>query len=234
MTEQIELSPRQENILKYIAECLEVESRPPTIREIGNQLNISSTSVVNYNLNRLKDKGLLERDAEVSRGLRLTDLGRDFLGYTKKVLSNTTENLNNFVAGLVRIPMMGVIKAGEPIDVNSDNFDVFDEDDAVEISSNMLPERPDKLFALRVNGDSMIDDMINDGDIVVMRSQEVANNGDMVAAWVEGEGTTLKRLYKEGPKIRLQPANPFMEPIVVNADDVLVQGKVMMVLRQTA
>jgi repressor LexA len=125
--------------------------------------------------------------------------------------------------------------AGEPIEVGNESFEVFDEDDVVEVGINMLPtKKTEDLFALRVNGDSMIDAMVNDGDIVIMRQQETAQNGDMVAVWIESNGTTtLKHFYRDGAQIRLQPANPTMEPIYVPADDVRVQGKVMMVLRQT-
>ena len=93
----------------------------------------------------------------------------------------------------------------------------------------------DDLFALRVSGDSMIDAMVNDGDIVIMRQENDARNGDMVAVWLSDDTTTLKYFYREPDnRVRLQPANPTMEPIYVECEDVQVQGKVMMVLRQTA
>jgi repressor LexA len=99
----------------------------------------------------------------------------------------------------------------------------------------MLPGRTDDLFALRVSGDSMIDAMVNDGDIVIMQQATTARDGEMVAVWLEGDDTTtLKYFYLEGKRIRLQPANPIMEPIYADANKVKVQGKVMMVLRQTA
>jgi repressor LexA len=100
----------------------------------------------------------------------------------------------------------------------------------------MIPGgKKDGLFALKVSGESMIDAMVNDGDIVIMRQQEMAQNGDMVAVWLNSsDTTTLKHFYHEGDQIRLQPANPTMEPIYVEPSDVRVQGKVMMVLRQTA
>lgn len=234
MSEQVQLSKRQESILKYIATCMETDSRPPTIREIGGELKISSTSVVNYNLNRLRDKGLLDRDPEVSRGLRLTDAGRSFLGLVNDKVADAQAAVADAMASLVRIPLLGTIVAGEPIDVGHDTFAVYDDEDMVELSSSMIGGRTDDLYALRVNGDSMIDDMVNDGDIVIIRQQETAKNGEMIAAWVDGEGTTLKRIYVEGQQVRLQPANPTMEPIYVDSEAVQVQGKVMMVLRQTA
>ena len=124
--------------------------------------------------------------------------------------------------------------AGEPIETGSGDFSVYDEEDAIEVSSAMLKGRVDDLFALRVNGESMIDAMVNDGDIVIMRKAETAKNGDMVAVWLAGDTTTLKYFYYDGDRIRLQPANPTMQPIYAQPEDVQVQGKVMMVLRQTA
>jgi repressor LexA len=225
MSEVEKLSKRQRGMLEYIQECIDGESRPPTIREIGEAVDISSTSVVNYNLTKLVEKGLLERTKEVSRGLKLTDKALRMFGY----VSGTIE-------GMFRIPMAGTIVASEPVEVGHDNFSVYDDEDAVELSSSMLNvNKTDDLFALRVSGDSMIDAMVNDGDIVIMRQQTTAQNGDMVAVWLTpSDTTTLKYFYNEGERVRLQPANPVMDPIYVRPSDVRVQGKVMMVLRNTA
>jgi repressor LexA len=227
MSEDIKLSTRQRNMLHYIHESLANESRPPTIREIGGALGISSTSVVNYNLNRLSEKGLLERDRTVSRGLRLTDLAFGMLGSAGRA----TDAL---VSNLVRIPILGNIVAGEPIDVASDSFGTYDEEDYVELSQTMLQGNRSKMFALRVDGYSMIDDMISDGDIVIIQAQETANDGDVVAVWVDTEGTTLKRFYREPGqrKIRLQPRNPSMDPIYVEPENVKVQGKLILTVSQ--
>jgi repressor LexA len=231
MSEDLKLSSRQRNMLRYIHDSLALESRPPTIREIGSALGISSTSVVNYNLNRLTEKGLLERDRTVSRGLRLTDMAYGILGSAGKA----TEAALRQVSNLVRIPILGNIVAGEPIDATSD-FDTYDEDDFVELSPSMLPGNRSKMFALRVDGYSMIDDMISDGDIVILQSQETANDGDVVAVWVETEGTTLKRFYREQERgvVRLQPRNPSMDPIYVDPENVRVQGKLILTLSQAA
>ncbi|MCA9949221.1 MAG: transcriptional repressor LexA [Anaerolineales bacterium] len=223
MSNKKQLTKRQSGMLKYILERIQDDNRPPTIREIGGALNISSTSVVNYNLSRLEERGLVERERTVSRGLRLTDSAYNMLG----LVSNT-------VQGLVSLPIIGTIVASEPVEVGNDGFDSHDENDTIEISNSMLPRNKEGLFALRVNGNSMVDDMINDGDIVVIKQQEIANDGDMVAAWVTGEGNTLKRIYRENGRIRLQPSNPTMEPIYADPDDVQVQGKVMLVMRNTA
>ncbi|MCB8927318.1 MAG: transcriptional repressor LexA [Ardenticatenaceae bacterium] len=229
------LSDRQKNILAYIQEYVGEFGRPPTIREIGGAVNISSTSVVNYNLTKLKERGLLERDAEVSRGLRLTEKVAETTGQVVESVSNAVEKVEAAVTNLFKVPLLGNIVAGSPIEVGNDgDFSVYDEEDAIELSSSMIPGRHDDLFALRVSGDSMIDAMVNDGDIVIMRHESDARNGDMVAVWLSDDTTTLKYYYREGNKVRLQPANPTMEPIYVDRKDVQVQGKVMMVLRQTA
>lgn len=233
MSEDLKLSTRQRGMLHFIHESIEDESRPPTIREIGGALKISSTSVVNYNLNRLKDKGLLERDRTVSRGLRLTESAYEFLGVS---LNNAVSSIASDLQNLVRVRILGNIVAGQPIDVSHDNFTTYDEEDIVELSSSMLPARKNTLLALRVDGDSMIDDMISDGDIVILQQQEIAQDGDVVAAWVEGEGTTLKRFYREPELgvVRLQPRNPTMDPIFVDPEDIVIQGKLVLTLSQVS
>lgn len=222
MAKKDKLSERQQNILRYVWEYMTSNSRPPTIREIGEAVKISSTSVVNYNLTKLVEKGLLDRQAEVSRGLRLTDKALKTIGEVPKA-----------IAGLINVPLVGDIVASEPLEVG-DTKGLYDD---IEISSSMLPDRvrPEELYALRVNGDSMIDAMVNEGDIVVMKKQTEARNGDMVAVWLSPDDTTtLKYFYNEGSQVRLQPANPTMDPIYVSPANVRVQGKVVMVMRQTA
>ncbi|MFO7683183.1 MAG: transcriptional repressor LexA [Chloroflexota bacterium] len=227
------LSERQKNILGFIYSYRQEHDRPPTIREIGSAVDISSTSVVNYNLTRLEERGYLERDAEVSRGISFTDKAREFLGVMVNNISATANSVAAEV-GLLRIPLRGNIGASLPMESVLSDFATYDEEDAIEISASMINGRLQDLFALRVDGDSMIDAMVNDGDIVIMQHQQTAKNGDMVAVWLEGDTMTLKYFYYDGDRIRLQPANPTMDPIFVDPQDVQVQGKVMMVLRQTA
>ena len=217
------LSERQQGILTYISDYIRRQGRPPTIREIGRAVKISSTSVVNYNLAKLTEKGFLTRDAEVSRGLPLTDKAQTRLPKARPARTGTT----------IRIPLVGNIVAGEPIETGNDSFATYDEDDIVELGATMLAVNPQELFALRVSGESMIDAMVNDGDIVVMQQQNVARDGDMVAVWLTDSGTTtLKYFFHEGDKVRLQPANPTMGPIYAPTAQVQVQGKVMLVLRR--
>lgn len=209
---EVKLSARQEAILDFIRRFIEENGYPPTIRQIGSACGISSTSVVNYNLNKLESEGLLVRDREVSRGLRLPSL----MGG----------------ANVFRIPLVGRIVAGEPIPVPGSDFSLFGADASIEVTRDIV-EPEDDLFALQVKGDSMVDAMINDGDIVIMRPHKDVQNGDLVAVWLKDrEETTLKRIYMEEGRIRLQPANPAMEPIYVDdPSTVEVQGRVVAVLR---
>jgi repressor LexA len=225
MNQPDKLSERQQNMLEYISVYIDDAGRPPTIREIGQAVNISSTSVVNYNLTKLNEKGFIDRDSDVSRGLRLTEKAREIYGAATEAIER-----------MIRIPLIGDIVASEPVEVGHESFGVYDEEDAVELSRSMLDEKnTEDLFALRVRGNSMIDAMVNDGDIVIMRKQETARDGEMVAIWLTPDDTTtLKYFYNEGNRVRLQPANPTMDPIWVNPGNVRVQGKVMMVLRSTA
>lgn len=221
MSKTDSLSDRQMSILQYIALYSGEHGRPPTIREIGVECNISSTSVVNYNLNKLKDKGFLIRDPEVSRGLRLTDKAEE-----------VGVRLPSAPEVVLQIPVLGSIIAGEPIPTFAQTPD--ETDDMVDVEYDVFTGKRDGVFALRVSGDSMIDALINDGDIVILESVSQPRNGDMVAAWIMGDDeTTLKYFQKDGDVVRLIPANVNYDEIIVPADKVQVQGRVKMVLRQT-
>ncbi len=209
------LSERQQKMYEFITKFTKEKGRPPTIREIGRQVGISSTSVVNYNLNILVREGLIQREKEVSRGLRVVRKAMDAF-----------ESANSF-----QIPLLGRIAAGSPIPVPGEGMTRFD-GEMLSMTRDVLQEQ-EGLFALKVRGDSMIDALINDGDIVVMKKQETAENGEMVAVWLRDEkATTLKRLYKEKKQIRLQPMNPTMKPRYEEPENVQVQGKVLLVIRQ--
>jgi repressor LexA len=213
MARKKKLTQRQKGILDFIGVYVRENGYPPTIREIGDAVGITSTSVVNYNLNRLAERGYLIRQRDVSRGLRLVDQSPEIVPAGR----------------LVRIPLAGPIVAGEPVEIGER---VFDEEDAIEMSRDLLPQT-DNLFALKVRGDSMIDAMVNDGDIVIMRPQHEARDGEMVAAWLtDRDETTLKYFYREPDRVRLQPANPTMDPIYVDPAVVQIQGKVLLVVRQ--
>ena len=210
------LSARQEAMVEFIANFMRENGYPPTIREIGKACGISSTSVVNYNLTKLEREGFLVRDREVSRGLRLS-----------------AESIKEGIANLIRVPLVGRIVASEPCPVPGSDFSFFGADEAIELTRDIVDEHED-LYALQVKGDSMVDAMINDGDIVIMRPHKDIQNGDLVAVWLsDKEETTLKRIYKEGSRIRLQPANPTMKPIYIeDPRSVEVQGRVVAVIRR--
>jgi len=204
------LSERQRKILEFIKSFALDNGYPPTIREIGEAVDISSTSVVNYNLNALQKEGHLIRDRTVSRGIRLS------------------AGLGRAAADLIQVPLLGRIAAGNPIPVPEDGF----AGETIELTRDIV-SAADDIYALQVRGDSMIDAFINDGDVVIMKHQEIAKDGDMVAAWlVNEEETTLKRYYREGNRIRLQPENSQMSPIYVAPDNLRIQGKVLAVVRQ--
>jgi repressor LexA len=217
------LSERQRSILRYMEQYIDNNGYPPTIREIGLATDINSTSVVNYNLNKLVQAGYLSRSGRVSRGLRLVTKNGDM--EVRKVIP-----MNN---GL-QIPLVGQIVASEPVPTPDEAGHYYDADNAINVTADMLGGvDPSNVFALRVKGDSMIDAMVADGDIVLLRRQETAKNGDMVAVWLDERGeTTLKLYFPEGERIRLQPKHPTMAPIYVNAEHCHVRGKVLTVIRR--
>ncbi len=211
------LGERHQKILDFIATYQREHKHPPSIREIGEDCDISSTSVVNYYLDQLEKSGHIERDRKISRGMRLTG--------------------NTPLGDMLRVPLLGRIVAGEPIPVPSGaDFATFTPEDSVEIATSLMPakEKGRELFALEVQGDSMIDAMINDGDIVILKPTQEARNGDMVAIWLSDKNeTTLKYYYKEKDGYRLQPANPTMKPIMIKKTESLeIKGKVVMVIRK--
>ncbi len=210
------LTERHQKILSYLNERMSM-GYPPSIREIGEAVGISSTSVVTYYLKQLTELGLIERDAKFSRAVRLTEpVSKD----------------------VVKVPIWGPIAAGEPIlvpDPKPNYLGIGNEMEAVDVARSLLPsgEQGSQLFALRVKGESMIDAMINDGDIVIMKPAVKANNGEMVAIWLPNrDETTLKYFFKEKDGYRLQPANPTMGPIRITKTEPLeIKGKVVMVIR---
>ncbi len=209
------LTERQQAILDFIRVFSVRSKYPPTIREIGKSVGISSTSVVNYNLNVLEKQGLIERDKTVSRGIKLA-------GEAADATSLTT----------VRVPVLGRIAAGEPIPVPNTDFSILGEE-VLEITRELLPVDDKNVYALQVRGNSMVDAMIGDGDIVVMQHREKADNGELVAVWLKDKGeATLKRFFHEKGKVRLQPANPTMQPIFADPRNVEIQGKVVLVIRR--
>ena len=210
------LSTRQKDILGYIEEFLQGHGYPPAIRQIQEKLDISSTSVVAYNLKALETKGLLKREGKVSRGITIPQ----------------TTPVRLHTRGYVQVPMLGVITAGQPLPDPEDTSSGSAE--MVDVPPDIAPaEKLKDVYALRVRGHSMIDALIDDGDIVLLRYQETAENGQMVAARLQDDNSvTLKRFYRDGNRVRLQPANVTMEPIYADAANVRIEGRVVGVLRQ--
>jgi repressor LexA len=211
------LEDQQQRILECIRDFIQERGYPPTVRDIARELGISSTSVVDYHLKRLEQARWIERDPRSSRGIRLTAAGARGLG----------------LGEIVSVPLLGDIAAGEPIPVPSSDFSLLGVEETIELTRSIVGD-PQDLYALRVRGNSMIDAMVHDGDIVIMRPAEEVANGEMAAVWLrDREEATLKRVYWEGGRVRLQPANPTMEPIYIDDPrQVQIQGKVVMVIRR--
>ena len=215
-----DLSERQRSLLLFIEHYVENFGRPPTNREIGNGLGIPSTGHVDYHLKALEKKGFISREQRTSRGIRVLTSGRPSI--TELPIIPTG------------IRILGTIAAGQPLDLGNDGTDVLED---VNPSSFR-----DGVFALRVKGDSMIEDGIFDGDFVIIEPTAVPHTRDIIVATNTAAGetgaATLKRFFQEGKRVRLQPANKEMDPIMVEAKDWnrhwKVQGRLAAVLRTYA
>lgn len=209
-----QLSEKQQAILDFVRTFLDENSYPPSIRDIQTGCGISSTSVVDYNLKALERLNLIRRDREVSRAIELLDSRR-----------------NMRRSSYVEVPLVGTIAAGQPIPVPGTDSFAPDMSEMIEVSERVTHGR-DNIYALRVKGTSMIDALINDGDIVFLEATDHADNGDVVAAWLKREEeTTLKKYFLEGDRVRLQPMNQTMDPIYSAADNVAIQGRLVYVER---
>lgn len=201
----------RQRVLEFIRSFIGEHGYPPSVRDIQRGCDISSTSVVAYHLRALEEEGVLRRDPEVSRGLGLREM----------MVHEPT----------VDVPLLGTIAAGTPVPVPAADAWQPGALETVGVPQSLTTGRP--VFALRVRGDSMIDALISDGDLVIMEQTTAVQDGQMVAVWLKREQeTTLKRLYREGSRVRLQPENPFLQPRFVPADDIEVQGRVIGVIRR--
>ena len=208
------MPPRRQRIWEFLKEFYSENGIPPTVRDIQRACEISSTSVVDYTLEKLAQAGYINRRPDVARGIKILD------------------QEGQPVSNAPRVQIVGAIAAGSPIPVWSTEGSASSEEfDTVEISPD-LQRRHGKLFGLAIKGTSMIDALIDDGDVVIVKPANNADNGEMVVAWLkEEEEATLKKFYAEGDRVRLQPANSTMEPIYCSADNVEVHGKVVYVIR---
>lgn len=203
-----QLSERQRQILQYIVRHTDMHGYPPTVREIGEAVNLSSSSTVHAHLKALENAGLIRRDAVLTRAIRVVtpDQPQSEQPQEKRVVS---------------LPIVGRVAAGTPI------LAVEDIEDTLPVPKDFLAGGEG--FMLRVKGESMIDDGIRSGDYVIVRRQNIADNGDTIVALVEDEAT-VKRFYKDNGRIRLQPANQTMRPMFF--DSVEIVGKVVGLIRR--
>jgi repressor LexA len=207
----MERGQTREKILRFITAFKQKKGYAPTVKEIAESCNITSVSVVHYHIEQLEQAGLITRDKGKSRSISPVQEEEAPGG----------------------IPLLGVIAAGHPIGIP--DTEAFDKAaDRIEVPLHITAGKAD-VYALQVRGHSMVDAMIADGDVVIMRHTYDIKNGDVVAAWLKNEQEiTLKKIYFEGDQVRLQPCNPYMMPIYQPAANVEVQGKVIGVMRAMA
>ena len=205
-----ELTPKRKQILDFIAAFIKGKGYSPSVRDVVNGCGLGSSSVAQFHLNVLERQGFIRRTREVSRGIALTEK----------------------YANAALIPVLGTVSAGQPIPVPSDDTWSTVPQETIDLPEYLV-DHLDKIYALRVKGTSMTDCMIDDGDIVIMQASNTAEDGETVAVWLKDrQEVTLKRLYREPGRIRLQPANRSMAPIYAAPDKVVVQGKVVGVIRK--
>jgi repressor LexA len=202
------ISLTRQHIRQFIREFIDDRGYAPTVRDILKGCGISSTAVVQHHLNILEREGYIHRDPEVFRSIQLVDR-----------------------KNIVRVPLLGNIAAGEPIPVPSSETWKSEATETLELTDDLTQGK--EVYALRVKGLSMMDALIEDGDIVLMETVSTANDGDTVAVWLKDrQEVTLKRIFREQQKIRLQPANAHMDPLYVNPENMEIQGRVIGVIRK--
>lgn len=197
------LTPKQQAVLQFVRSFFAGHGYAPTIAEICTGLHLSSPATVHKHLRILTEKGHIDALPRRSRGLQVRS--------------------PEAAGGGVEVPLLGTVTAGRPIEMSDWN-------ETITLPEFMIGRG--ETFVLRVRGESMIDEAIRDGDLVVVEKRDSASNGEMVIACLDHEQVTLKRLYREGPRVRLQPSNPAMPPIVVEGCDVTIKGVVTGVLRR--
>lgn len=198
------LTKRQREILDYLNEFIQQHGYAPSLEEIGRRFSLSSLATVHKHLTNLQEKGFIRRAWNRSRSVELMP--------------------SRGAGRAVEVPLLGYVAAGMPIEAVPGT-------ETIAIPESLISGKRDT-YVLRVRGDSMIDEQIRDGDWVVVEDRKSADNGEMVIALVGGQDATLKKFYRESGRIRLQPANPNMEPIYVDPDNVQIQGVVVGVMRK--
>jgi len=206
----VRVSNTRQRIAEFIRNFVEQKGYAPTMGEVQAALGLSSKSLVEYHLKVLEEEGVIEREPQTARGI-------DIYGVGHRARC---------------IPLAGPIAAGQPIPVPTEDTWHMVPEEMVEVPADMVPMNV-QAFALRVQGKSMVDAYVDDGDIVILEAAPTAETGQMVAAWLtDRQEATLKKIYYEPNRIRLQPANQRMKPIYVNPDDIEIQGRVIAVLRR--
>lgn len=198
----------REGILEYIRRFFDERGYAPTVRDILRGCNISSTSLVQYHLNVLEKEGQIRRDPEVFRSIQLVE------------------------KDIIEVPLLGAIAAGEPIPVVDSGTWSNRAEETLRLTTDVVGSKGD-IYALKVKGTSMLDALIDDGDVVIMEVAQTAEDGEMAAVWLKNEQeVTLKKIYREPGRIRLQPANSEMKATYTGPENIEVQGKVVAVLRR--
>lgn len=197
------LTKRQREILDYLNDFIRQHGYAPSLEEIGRRFGLSSLATVHKHLTNLQEKGVIRRAWNRSRSVELVE--------------------SRAGGRAVELPLLGYVAAGRPIEAIAGHKSIMVPDDFIGKHDT---------YVLRVRGDSMIDEQIRDGDFVIVEDRKVAENGEMVVALLEGHDVTLKKFYRENGHVRLQPANPAMQPLVVPAERVQVQGVIIGVMRR--
>ena len=199
------LTKRQKEILDFIESFLEAHGYSPSFEEIADYFGYRSLATVHEHLSNLEDKGYIRKNYNESRSIELVDARPS--------------------PASPELPLAGTVAAGEPIEA-------IEEREHLAVPEDMIAGTAAEHYVLRVRGDSMIDEQIRDGDYVVVEARDDARNGETVIALVDGEDATMKKYYREGSDIRLQPANPALDPIVLDEQRVRVRGVVVGVIRK--
>lgn len=197
------LTRRQQEIYQFVRDSIGRNGYAPSLEEIARHFRLSSVATIHEHLKNLEDKNVIRRRFNRNRAIEVLPVGGD--------------------GRAVDVRVLGLVAAGRPIEA-------LEAPETIALPETMLGRG--ETFVLRVQGDSMIDELIRDGDLVVVESRETAENGETVVALVDGGDVTLKRFYREGDRVRLQPANPAVRPLVLPADEVRIQGVVIGVVRR--
>jgi repressor LexA len=197
------LTKRQREILDFLNEFIQDNGYAPSLEEIGRRLGLSSLATVHKHLTNLQDKGFIKRSWNRSRSVELVPTRAG--------------------GRALELPLLGYVAAGAPIEAVAGS-------ETIAVPEDLAGKRD--MYVLRVKGDSMIDEQIRDGDFVIVEDRKTAENGEMVIALIGGSDVTLKKFYLENGRVRLQPANPAVRPLVYSSDEVQVQGVVVGVMRK--